>query len=221
MAVFCPNIGVLSASVLSLIPLMRPFAWQSLLLPVLPVQDKMLDLLEAPVPFILGIRVRCSQAHLFPLGTRSFENLFTDRFGAGHVKIPCLALRYLHYMTSLPSFKVWVSRLECPRSIQSCFPSLLRCCAQYKTAEVAARCKSLMRVNIYKDRLKNAMHLPALPNVASLASALSPPYWALHSIGREAAKTRPLYSITDDQKHAAESFLQVTFTSTQIAIQCL
>ncbi len=60
MAVFCPNIGVLSASVLSLIPLMRPFAWQSLLLPVLPVQDKMLDLLEAPVPFILGIRVRCS-----------------------------------------------------------------------------------------------------------------------------------------------------------------
>lgn len=58
MAVFCPNIGVLSASVLSLIPLMRPFAWQSLLLPVLPVQDKMLDLLEAPVPFILGVKVR-------------------------------------------------------------------------------------------------------------------------------------------------------------------
>ncbi|CAL8461897.1 g1428 [Coccomyxa elongata] len=135
MAVFCPNIGVLSASVLSLIPLMRPFAWQSLLLPVLPVQDKMLDLLEAPVPFILGIR--------------------------------------------------------------------------YKTAEVAARCKSLMRVNIYKDRLKNAVHLPALPNAASLASALSPPYWALHSIGREAARSRPLYSITDDQKHAAESFLQI------------
>lgn len=58
MVVFCPNIGVLSAAVLSLIPLMRPFAWQSLLLPVLPVQDKMLDLLEAPVPFILGIKVR-------------------------------------------------------------------------------------------------------------------------------------------------------------------
>jgi hypothetical protein len=61
-AVFCPNIGVLSASVLSLIPLMRPFAWQSLLLPVLPVQDKMLDLLEAPVPFILGIKVSTAWA---------------------------------------------------------------------------------------------------------------------------------------------------------------
>lgn len=59
---FCPNIGVLSASVLSLIPLMRPFAWQSLLLPVLPVQDKMLDLLEAPVPFILGIKVSTAWA---------------------------------------------------------------------------------------------------------------------------------------------------------------
>ena len=57
MVVFCPNIGVLSAAVLALVPLMRPFAWQSLLLPVLPVQEKMLDLLEAPVPFIFGIKV--------------------------------------------------------------------------------------------------------------------------------------------------------------------
>jgi hypothetical protein len=80
---------------------------------------------------------------------------------------------------------------------------------QYKTAEVAARCKSLMRVNIYKDRVKNAVHVPPLPNAGSLVGALSPAYWALHSIGRDAAKSRPLYSITDDQKHAAESFLQV------------
>ena len=62
MVVFCPNIGILSAVVLSLIPLMRPFAWQSLLLPILPVQDKMLDLLEAPVPFIVGVKVLPSSA---------------------------------------------------------------------------------------------------------------------------------------------------------------
>ncbi len=86
----------------------------------------------------------------------------------------------------------------------------MRGSVQYKTAEVAARCKSLMRVNIYKDRIKNAAHLPALPNAGGLVGALSPAYWALHSIGRDAAKSRPLYSITDDQKHAAESFLQVT-----------
>ena len=36
MVIFCPNIGVLTSSVLALIPLVRPYAWQSLLLPVLP-----------------------------------------------------------------------------------------------------------------------------------------------------------------------------------------
>lgn len=58
MVLFCPNLGLLSTAVLSLIPLIRPFAWQSLLLPILPALDKMLDLLEAPVPFILGVQVR-------------------------------------------------------------------------------------------------------------------------------------------------------------------
>ncbi|KAJ3682440.1 hypothetical protein LUZ60_015013 [Juncus effusus] len=51
--VICPNLGVLSAIVLSVIPMIRPFEWQSLLLPVMP--RKMLDLLDAPVPFIAGI----------------------------------------------------------------------------------------------------------------------------------------------------------------------
>ena len=39
---------------------------------------------------------------------------------------------------------------------------------QYKTAEVAARCKSLMRVNIYKDRVKLSAGLPVLPNREAL-----------------------------------------------------
>ncbi|XP_059626112.1 uncharacterized protein LOC132269098 isoform X2 [Cornus florida] len=52
--VVCPNLGVLSAIVLSLIPLIRPFEWQSLLLPVLP--GKMIDFIDAPVPFIVGIQ---------------------------------------------------------------------------------------------------------------------------------------------------------------------
>ena len=57
MVMFCPNIGLLSTAVLSLIPLIRPFAWQSLLMPVLPALDQMLDLMDAPVPFILGVQV--------------------------------------------------------------------------------------------------------------------------------------------------------------------
>ncbi|CAI0386275.1 unnamed protein product [Linum tenue] len=54
--VMSPNLGVLSAVVLSLVPLIRPFQWQSLFLPVLP--DKMFDFLDAPVPFIAGIQVQ-------------------------------------------------------------------------------------------------------------------------------------------------------------------
>ena len=44
--VFCQNIGVLTAVVLALTPLVRPFAWQSLLLPVLPCTEQHLDLLQ-------------------------------------------------------------------------------------------------------------------------------------------------------------------------------
>ncbi|CAH8361179.1 unnamed protein product [Eruca vesicaria subsp. sativa] len=51
--VICPNLGVLSAIVLSLVSMIRPFQWQSLLLPVLP--GRMFDFLEAPVPFLVGI----------------------------------------------------------------------------------------------------------------------------------------------------------------------
>ncbi|KAL8170204.1 hypothetical protein V2J09_022008 [Rumex salicifolius] len=57
-ALNCPNLGVLSAAVLSLIPMIRPFEWQSLLLPVLP--DRMLDFLEAPVPFLVGLEKKPS-----------------------------------------------------------------------------------------------------------------------------------------------------------------
>ena len=64
--IFCPNIGVLTSSVLALIPLVRPYAWQSLLLPVLPATEQMLDFLQARSwhsdlvlchPFILTVYV--------------------------------------------------------------------------------------------------------------------------------------------------------------------
>lgn len=46
--------GVLSASVLSVVPLIRPYQWHSLLMPVLP--NDMLDFVDAPVPYIVGIK---------------------------------------------------------------------------------------------------------------------------------------------------------------------
>ncbi|KAG2307197.1 hypothetical protein Bca4012_083800 [Brassica carinata] len=55
----CSNLGILAASVLSIIPLIRPFRWQSLLMPVLP--DDMLEFLDAPVPYIVGVKNKTSE----------------------------------------------------------------------------------------------------------------------------------------------------------------
>nr|XP_011460618.1 PREDICTED: uncharacterized protein LOC101291858 isoform X2 [Fragaria vesca subsp. vesca] len=52
--IICSNLGILSASVLSIIPLIRPYQWQSLLMPVLP--SDMMDFLDAPVPYIVGVK---------------------------------------------------------------------------------------------------------------------------------------------------------------------
>ncbi|MQM12290.1 hypothetical protein Taro_045206 [Colocasia esculenta] len=57
--VVCSNLGILSAVVLSAIPLIRPYQWQSLLMPVLP--NDMLDFLDAPVPYIVGIKHKTAE----------------------------------------------------------------------------------------------------------------------------------------------------------------
>lgn len=54
---FCPKIGLLTTAVLAMIPMLRPFAWQSMIMPVLPAHESMLHLLDAPVPFLLGLQV--------------------------------------------------------------------------------------------------------------------------------------------------------------------
>lgn len=60
--VVCSNLGILSAIVLSIVPLIRPYQWQSLLMPVLP--DDMLDFLDAPVPYIVGVKNKTSEVQL-------------------------------------------------------------------------------------------------------------------------------------------------------------
>ncbi|KAL0308433.1 UNVERIFIED_CONTAM: DENN domain-containing protein 5B [Sesamum radiatum] len=57
--VVCSNLGILSALVLSIIPLIRPYQWQSLLMPVLP--NDMLDFLDAPVPYIVGVKTKTTE----------------------------------------------------------------------------------------------------------------------------------------------------------------
>jgi DENN (AEX-3) domain len=133
---FCPNVGVLCGVALSLVPLLLPFSWQSLLLPVLPATASRLDLLEAPVPFVVGVL--------------------------------------------------------------------------FKTQDVRSRCGGLVRVNIYKDRVKNANSLPALPNAAELIAQLAGPHAELQRAGRErAAAARPVHVVSEAQAAAAQSFSSI------------
>ncbi|KIY91899.1 hypothetical protein MNEG_16064 [Monoraphidium neglectum] len=67
-AVFCPHIGTLCACVLALVPLLRPFVWQSLLLPVTPAG--MRGFLEAPVPFVLGLQYKTPEVSASPSPSR-------------------------------------------------------------------------------------------------------------------------------------------------------
>ncbi|KAL2997909.1 hypothetical protein AAZX31_09G066600 [Glycine max] len=60
----CSNLGILSASVLSVIPLIRPYQWQSLLMPSILFQvlpNGMLEFLDAPVPYIVGIKNKTNE----------------------------------------------------------------------------------------------------------------------------------------------------------------
>eukprot|EP01102_Stenamoeba_stenopodia_P010547 TRINITY_DN3193_c0_g1_i1.p1 TRINITY_DN3193_c0_g1~~TRINITY_DN3193_c0_g1_i1.p1 ORF type:complete len:745 (-),score=145.87 TRINITY_DN3193_c0_g1_i1:41-2275(-) len=52
--VVCQNLGVLSAIVMSIMPLLRPFVWQGPFIPILPSHLK--ECLQAPVPTIVGLR---------------------------------------------------------------------------------------------------------------------------------------------------------------------
>ena len=61
-AVFSPNLGDLCAVTLALsTTMLRPLRWRSLTLPVMPMTERMTSLLEAPVPFVIGIQRKTSE----------------------------------------------------------------------------------------------------------------------------------------------------------------
>ncbi|XP_043706121.1 uncharacterized protein LOC122655827 isoform X2 [Telopea speciosissima] len=125
--VVCPNLGVLSATVLSLIPLLRPFEWQSLLLPVLP--RKMLDFLDAPVPFIVGIQHKPSELKL-KTSNLVHVNIFKDQ-----VKM-C-------YLPPLPRHRELVSELGPIHARLSCENSIAKRHPVYKCNEVQAEAAAM------------------------------------------------------------------------------
>ncbi|KAK7363296.1 hypothetical protein VNO77_05432 [Canavalia gladiata] len=80
--VVCSNLGILSASVLSVIPLIQPYRWQSLLMPVLP--NDMLEFLDAPVPYIVGIKNKTSEVQ------SKFSNVILVDANRNQVKSPTI-----------------------------------------------------------------------------------------------------------------------------------
>lgn len=89
--VFCPDLGRLSAIVLALRPLMLPFSWQCLMLPVLPASPQHLELLDAPVPFVLGLQHKTSEV-LARCKGHVRVNVYKDSVG-GVSRLPALPRR--------------------------------------------------------------------------------------------------------------------------------
>lgn len=131
--VFNQNIGLLSGIILALLPLLTPFSWQSLLLPLLPDTPEKVDLLDAPVPFVFGLLT--------------------------------------------------------------------------KTKEIRTKANSLIRVNAYKDNIKNAAHLPKLPDGTKLALSLYDIHDKIRRLGIEyGSDAHPLYEISSEEEKLAAAF---------------
>lgn len=131
--VFNPNPSVVSGIVLSTLPLLTPFSWQSLMLPILPNTPEKIHLLDAPVPFIVG--------------------------------------------------------------------------STSKTKDIRNKCASLIRVNAYKDNIKNAHLVPKMPGFSTLALSLFEIHDSIRHLGvQNAAESRPLYQISEEEAKLASTF---------------
>ncbi|KAK6937709.1 uDENN domain [Dillenia turbinata] len=137
--VVCPNLGILSAIVLSVIPIIRPFQWQSLLLPVLP--RNMLDFLDAPVPYIVGIQHKPADLKM------KTTNLV-------HVNVLKDQVKMCH-LPSLPRRKELASKLGSIHARLSCEKSIAKRHPIYRCNEVQAEAAAqfLMVMRHYMESL--------------------------------------------------------------------
>lgn len=75
-----------------------------------------------------------------------------------------------------------------------------------------------MRVNIYKDQIKTSGPMPPLPNDKALYASLRPAYNVLKAAGQERRGGTPMYAISEEQKKAADTMLQVTCLTACISV---
>ena len=77
-----------------------------------------------------------------------------------------------------------------------------------------------MRVNIYKNKIKNAGHLPQLPDYAALHASLAAPHAVLAAAGQDRAKGRPIYAVSDEQAQAADTLQKVSRVAQVLSVLC-
>ncbi|KAJ9169683.1 hypothetical protein P3X46_017845 [Hevea brasiliensis] len=151
--VVCPNLGVLSAIVLSLVPMIRPFQWQSLFLPILP--GRMLDFLDAPVPFIVGIQQKPADLKM-KTSNLVHVNVLKDQVKMCH--LPALP-RYKELVSELAPFH---AKLSIQSSIAKKHP-VYRC--NETQAEAATQFLTIMRR--YLDSICSDLRSHTITNVQS------------------------------------------------------
>jgi len=151
--VICPNLGVVSAIVLSVIPMLRPFPWQSLLLPVLP--RKLIDFIDAPVPFIAGIQ------HKPPDIKMKASSLVRVNVQKDQVKS--------NLLPQLPRYKELVSDLSPIHARLLCENALAKKHPIYKCNEVQAKASSqfLNVLRTYLESLCSDLRYHTITNVQS------------------------------------------------------
>ena len=199
---FCPHIGQLSTAVLSMIPLLRPFAWQSMLMPVLPAHDSMLHLLDAPVPFLLGMQV--SWPDMVTCGLLACLSYATTRILL-EPSVPQLQGGCLYMQQAQAQAPPGACAAGVPWTGQA---MTLPSCVQYKTADAASRCSNLVRVNVYKDQVANTGRLPSLPGHPTLTARLAGPYWRLVN-GYHRSQGKAIYAMPAPLLEAAAEFQHV------------
>ncbi|GAB2298555.1 hypothetical protein Dimus_032622 [Dionaea muscipula] len=151
--VVSPNLGILSATVLSLIPIIRPFEWQCLMLPILP--EKMLDFLDAPVPYIVGIQDKPADLKI-KTSNLIYVNVLKDQ-----VKM-C-------YLPTLPRHKELVAELRPIHARLSRQNSIARKHPVYRCNEVQAEAATqfLGALRRYMESLCSDLRLYTITSVQS------------------------------------------------------
>ncbi|WOL10660.1 hypothetical protein Cni_G19419 [Canna indica] len=145
--------GMLSAIVLSIIPMIRPFQWHSLLLPILPV--RMMDFLDAPVPYLVGVQHK-------PVGIKiKTANLVHVNVYKDKVKT-CSLPRLPRYKELVSDLGPIHARLSCENAIAKRYPI-------YKCSEVQAEAarQFLDSLGCYLESLCSNLRSHTITNVQS------------------------------------------------------